>query len=135
MPGKHVGPGVWDGLNTYVDWNMVQIEGPVYYGANTRIHAGDRVIGPTWIGHGTHPRAGVRSSAACCLNTPALAPARLRLTGSRRKKNASTGVATLSTSATKMLRFVGEMRAPDGTTAKGDATSLSLSTFGVSKFR
>jgi len=34
-----------------------------------------------------------------------------------------------------MLQFVGEMRAPDATTAKGDATSVNLSTFGVSKFR
>ena len=37
MPGKEVRPGVWVGLNTSVDWDSVQIEGPVYIGSNTRI--------------------------------------------------------------------------------------------------
>jgi mannose-1-phosphate guanylyltransferase len=54
MPGTQVRPGVWVGLNTSVDWDSVQIEGPVYIGSNTRIEAGARVIGPTWIGHGSH---------------------------------------------------------------------------------
>jgi len=47
MPGKYVGPGVWAGLITSVDLDTVHIEGSVYNGANTRIHAGVRVIGPT----------------------------------------------------------------------------------------
>lgn len=58
MPGKQVRPGVWVGLNTSVDWDSVQIDGPVYIGSGTRIEAGARVIGPTWIGHGCHLRAG-----------------------------------------------------------------------------
>ena len=58
MPGKQVRPGVWVGLNTSVDWDSVQIEGPVYIGSNTRIEAGARVVGPTWIGHGCHLRPG-----------------------------------------------------------------------------
>jgi mannose-1-phosphate guanylyltransferase len=58
MPGKQVRPGVWVGLNTSVDWDSVQIEGPVYIGSNSRIEAGARVTGPTWIGHGCHLRAG-----------------------------------------------------------------------------
>ena len=45
MPGKQVRPGVWVGLNTSVDWDA-------------RIEAGARVVGPTWIGHGSHLRAG-----------------------------------------------------------------------------
>ena len=57
MPGKQVRPGVWVGLNTCVDWDSVQIEGPVYIGSGVRIEAGTRVIGPTWIGHGCHLRA------------------------------------------------------------------------------
>jgi mannose-1-phosphate guanylyltransferase len=58
MPGKQVRPGVWVGLNTSVDWDSVQIEGPIYIGSSTRIEAGARVIGPAWIGHGCHLRAG-----------------------------------------------------------------------------
>ena len=58
IPGKQIRPGVWVGLNTSVDWDSVQIEGPVYIGSGTRIEAGARIIGPTWIGHGCHLRAG-----------------------------------------------------------------------------
>jgi mannose-1-phosphate guanylyltransferase len=57
MPGKQVRPGVWVGLNTRVDWDKVQIEGPVYIGSGVHIESGARVIGPTWIGHGSHLRA------------------------------------------------------------------------------
>jgi mannose-1-phosphate guanylyltransferase len=66
MPGKQVRPGVWVGLNTSVDWDAVQIEGPVYIGSNARIEAGARVIGPTWIGHGSHLRSG------CCVERSVL---------------------------------------------------------------
>jgi mannose-1-phosphate guanylyltransferase len=58
MPGREVRPQVWVGLNTSVDWDKVQIEGPVYIGSNVRIEPGSRVVGPTWIGHGSHLRAG-----------------------------------------------------------------------------
>ena len=58
MPGKQVRPGVWVGLNTSIDWETVQIDGPVYIGSGTRIEAGARVIGPSWIGHGSHLRSG-----------------------------------------------------------------------------
>lgn len=58
MPGREVRPQVWVGLNTSVDWDKVQIEGPVYIGSNVRIEAGAKVVGPTWIGHGSHLRAG-----------------------------------------------------------------------------
>lgn len=58
MPGKQVRPGVWVGLNTRVDWDKVQIEGPVYIGSGAHIEAGAKVIGPTWIGHGCHLRGG-----------------------------------------------------------------------------
>jgi mannose-1-phosphate guanylyltransferase len=58
MPGKQVRPGVWVGLNTRVDWDSVQIEGPVYIGSGSCIEAGSRVVGPTWLGHGCHLRSG-----------------------------------------------------------------------------
>lgn len=57
MPGTQGHPGVWIGLNTCVDWGRVHIEGPVFIGSDTRIEAGVKVIGPTWIGHGSHLRA------------------------------------------------------------------------------
>ena len=58
MPGKEVRPGVWVGLNTRVDWEQVRIEGPVYLGSSVRLEPGATIIGPTWIGHGSHIRAG-----------------------------------------------------------------------------
>lgn len=58
MPGKQVRPGVWVGLNTNIDWDKVNIEGPVYIGSSTRIEEGTTIIGPAWIGHGCHVRKG-----------------------------------------------------------------------------
>lgn len=58
MPGREVRPGVWVGLNTRVDWEHVHVEGPVYIGSSVKIEPGARIIGPTWIGHGSHIRAG-----------------------------------------------------------------------------
>ena len=40
MPGKEVRPNVWVGLNTRVDWDNVQIKGPVYIGSGCQIDAG-----------------------------------------------------------------------------------------------
>lgn len=60
MPGKEVKPGVRLGLNTSIDWESVQVVGPVYIGSNVRIEPGVSVIGPSWIGHGCHLRAGSR---------------------------------------------------------------------------
>ncbi|SFN71381.1 mannose-1-phosphate guanylyltransferase [Formivibrio citricus] len=58
MPGKQVRPGVWVGLNTHIDWDKVNIEGPVYIGSSVRIDPGTTIIGPSWIGHGSHLRSG-----------------------------------------------------------------------------
>ncbi|GAA5171244.1 NDP-sugar synthase [Viridibacterium curvum] len=57
MPGTQVRPGVWVGLNTHIDWDKVKIEGPVYIGSSVRIEPGSTIIGPSWIGHGSHLRA------------------------------------------------------------------------------
>lgn len=56
MPGKQVKPGVWVGINTRIDWDKVEIEGPVYIGSSVKIEPGTKIIGPTWIGHGSHLR-------------------------------------------------------------------------------
>jgi mannose-1-phosphate guanylyltransferase len=54
--------GVWVGLNVDVDWENIQIEGPVYIGASCHIEAGCEIQGPTWIGHGCHLKSGARIS-------------------------------------------------------------------------
>jgi mannose-1-phosphate guanylyltransferase len=58
MPGTEVRPNVWMGLNASVAWDSVQIEGPVYIGASVKVEPGVRIIGPAWIGHGSHLRQG-----------------------------------------------------------------------------
>jgi mannose-1-phosphate guanylyltransferase len=57
MPGREIRPGVWVGLNSSIDWNTVEIVGPVFIGSSVRIEPGAAVIGPAWIGHGSHLRA------------------------------------------------------------------------------
>lgn len=54
VPGIQIKPGVWVGLNTSIDWNGTEIEGPVYIGSNVKVEAGVRIVGPSWIGHGSH---------------------------------------------------------------------------------
>jgi mannose-1-phosphate guanylyltransferase len=45
---------VWVGPNTSIAWDSVQVVGPVYIGSSVRIDPGASIIGPTWIGHGSH---------------------------------------------------------------------------------
>jgi mannose-1-phosphate guanylyltransferase len=54
MPGKEVKPGVWVGLNTRIDWDNVNITGPVYIDSGVQIDAGAEIVGPCWISHGSH---------------------------------------------------------------------------------
>ncbi|MES2661828.1 MAG: NDP-sugar synthase [Pseudomonadota bacterium] len=56
MPGKEIRPGVWVGPNTSIDWENVEIVGPVYIGSSVKIEKGCSIIGPTWIAHGSHLR-------------------------------------------------------------------------------
>jgi len=58
MPGREVKPGVWAGLNTSVPWDQVNIQGPVHIGSSVQIDPGVTIIGPAWIGHGSHLCAG-----------------------------------------------------------------------------
>jgi mannose-1-phosphate guanylyltransferase len=58
MPGKEVRPGVWVGLNTSVDWDSVNITGPVYIGSGSCVEKGVTIEGPAWIGHGCRLREG-----------------------------------------------------------------------------
>lgn len=50
IPGHQVAPGIYTGLNVAVDWNKVDITGPVYIGGMTRIEDGAKIVGPTMIG-------------------------------------------------------------------------------------
>jgi mannose-1-phosphate guanylyltransferase len=50
IPGREVLPGVYTGLNVSVNWDKVEVEGPVYIGGMTRIEDGARIIGPAMIG-------------------------------------------------------------------------------------
>jgi mannose-1-phosphate guanylyltransferase len=50
IPGREVAPGIFTGLNVSVNWDKVDIQGPVYIGGMTRIEDGARIIGPAMIG-------------------------------------------------------------------------------------
>lgn len=50
IPGKEVFPGVYTGLNVAVNWDKVDITGPVYIGGMTRIEDGAKIVGPSAIG-------------------------------------------------------------------------------------
>ncbi|HAA32345.1 MAG TPA: mannose-1-phosphate guanyltransferase [Cyanobacteria bacterium UBA8553] len=50
VPGKEVFPGIYTGLNVAVNWDKVDITGPVYIGGMTHIEDGAKIIGPTMIG-------------------------------------------------------------------------------------
>ena len=50
IPGHEVAPGIYTGLNVSVNWDKVNIQGPVYIGGMTHIEDGATIIGPTMIG-------------------------------------------------------------------------------------
>ncbi|NJL40749.1 MAG: NDP-sugar synthase [Leptolyngbyaceae cyanobacterium SM1_4_3] len=50
VPGHQVAPGIYTGLNVAVNWDKVDIKGPVYIGGMTHIEDGATIIGPTMIG-------------------------------------------------------------------------------------
>ena len=50
IPGRQVAPGIYTGLNVAVNWDKIEIQGPVYIGGMTRIEDGARIIGPSMIG-------------------------------------------------------------------------------------
>lgn len=54
IPGSDLLGGIRVGLNTKIDWQGTTIEGPVYIGSGCQIEPNCKIIGPTWIGHGSH---------------------------------------------------------------------------------
>jgi mannose-1-phosphate guanylyltransferase len=51
IPGREVRPGIYTGLNVCVNWDKVDIQGPVYIGSMTCIEDGAKIVGPAVIGH------------------------------------------------------------------------------------
>ncbi|MEA5596405.1 NDP-sugar synthase [Rivularia sp. UHCC 0363] len=50
IPGNQVREGIYTGLNVSVNWDKVDITGPVYIGAMTKIEDGAKIVGPVYIG-------------------------------------------------------------------------------------
>ncbi|MEB3178329.1 MAG: NDP-sugar synthase [Nostocaceae cyanobacterium] len=50
IPGHQVRPGIYTGLNVSVNWDKVDITGPVYIGGMTKIEDGAKIVGPAMIG-------------------------------------------------------------------------------------
>ena len=50
IPGIQVKPGIYAGLNVAINWDKVDITGPVYLGGMTKIEDGAKIIGPSMIG-------------------------------------------------------------------------------------
>ena len=50
IPGREVAPGIYTGLNVAVNWDKVDITGPVYIGGMTKIEDGVKILGPAAIG-------------------------------------------------------------------------------------
>ena len=50
IPGIEVRPGIYTGLNVAVNWDKVNIQGPIYIGGMTHIEDGATIIGPSMIG-------------------------------------------------------------------------------------
>jgi mannose-1-phosphate guanylyltransferase len=60
MPGTQVRPGVWVGLNTNINFDKVNITGPVYIGSGSCVEDGATIEGPAWLGRGCLVRANSR---------------------------------------------------------------------------
>jgi len=60
VPGNEIRPGIRVGPNTSINWESARIVGPVYIGSSVRIEPGCTIIGPAWIGHGSHLRKGAK---------------------------------------------------------------------------
>ena len=50
IPGTEVAPDIYTGLNVAVNWDKVEIKGPVYIGGMTKIEDGAKIVGPAMIG-------------------------------------------------------------------------------------
>jgi mannose-1-phosphate guanylyltransferase len=58
MPGRETRPGIWTGINTNIEWDKIEISGPVYIGSSSKIETGAKITGPTVIGSNCYIQAG-----------------------------------------------------------------------------
>jgi mannose-1-phosphate guanylyltransferase len=54
IPGTEVAPGIFTGINVAVNWDKIDITGPVYIGGMTKIEDGAKITGPAMIGRNCH---------------------------------------------------------------------------------
>lgn len=54
IPGQEVAPNIYTGLNVSINWDKVDITGPVYIGGMTKIEDGAKIVGPAMIGPNCH---------------------------------------------------------------------------------
>jgi mannose-1-phosphate guanylyltransferase len=78
LPGRQVRPGIRAGNHVSINWDRVEIEGPVIIGNGTAIGDGARISGPTYIGSNCVIEPGA-TVTECLLHdyTRVRAPARL----------------------------------------------------------
>jgi mannose-1-phosphate guanylyltransferase len=77
IPGKQVRPGVFTGLNVAVNWDKVDITGPVYIGGMSKIEDGAKIVGPTMIGPNCHVCSGASVERSVIFEYSRLADVRL----------------------------------------------------------
>ena len=77
IPGHEVSPGIYTGLNVSINWDKVNIQGPVYIGGMTCIEDGATIIGPTMIGPNCHVCSGAVVERSVIFEYSRLADVRL----------------------------------------------------------
>ncbi|AFY70242.1 Mannose-1-phosphate guanylyltransferase [Thalassoporum mexicanum PCC 7367] len=77
IPGIQVKPGVFTGLNVSVNWDKVDITGPVYIGGMTKIEDGAKIVGPAMIGPNCHVCSGATVERSVIFEYSRLADVRL----------------------------------------------------------
>lgn len=77
IPGIEVAPGIYTGLNVAVNWDKVDITGPVYIGGMTKIDDGAKIVGPSAIGPNCKICSGATVDNSVIFQYSRLGPVRL----------------------------------------------------------
>jgi mannose-1-phosphate guanylyltransferase len=77
IPGVEVAPGIYTGLNVAVNWDKVDIKGPVYIGGMTKINDGAKIVGPSAIGPNCQICSGATVDNSVIFQYSRLGPVRL----------------------------------------------------------
>ena len=68
LPGVHVRPGVWAGINVRANWDRVRFSGPVVIGGSASIGDGCEITGPVMIGRNACIEAGAQIDASIIMD-------------------------------------------------------------------